>query len=113
MKREKIGRIVHIGNGLCRVIVKSERLAKELARYPDVELRAEDPKHLGWWLIFPERLLPVMKPAFKKTGIIITRRPEQLSLLNGMTENEPADEGVSGDDDPETEGTVHGEDPAG
>ena len=106
-----------IGNGLCRVIVRSEKLARELAAIPEVELRGDDAKHLGWWLIFPEHLRPVIEPVFTRRKPIITRRPEQTSFLDDLQvpENEPdpsdeLDELDEPDDAQENDG---GEDPPG
>ena len=51
MRRDRINTIVPIGNGLCRVIVRSEKLARELTRIPGVQLRAADAAELGLALI--------------------------------------------------------------
>jgi len=87
MQRDKVGKIVSIGNGLCRVIVRSERLAGELAKLPGVEVRADDAERLGWWIIFPEALRPLIEPVFRpqRKDIIFTEpEPEQMSLLDGL-----------------------------
>lgn len=85
MRREKVGKVVAIGNGLCRVIVRSEKLAARLGQIPGVEVRAEDTEHLGWWIIFPESLRSVIEPVFRpENRTIVTREPEQLSLLDGL-----------------------------
>lgn len=82
MRRDKAGVIVPIGNGLCRVIVRSGKLAERLRQIAGVEVRDEDAEHLGWWVIFPERLRPIIEPAFRaQLGTIVTRHPEQLSLF--------------------------------
>jgi hypothetical protein len=85
MRRDRIGKIVEIGNGLCRVIVRSERQARQLAELPDVQLIDQTADNLGWWLVFPSQLRPVIEPVFRTdVKTIITRRrsePEQLSLL--------------------------------
>ena len=84
MRRDRVGQVVSIGNGLCRVILRSEKLARELAELPDVELRDDDAKHLGWWLIFPESIKPVIESAFQQRRTITTRRPEQMSFLDEL-----------------------------
>ncbi len=82
MQREKVGKIVSIGGGLCRVIVRSQKVAERLKRIPGVEVRADDTEHLGWWIIFPESLRPVIEPAFRdRSRTIVTQHPEQLSLF--------------------------------
>jgi hypothetical protein len=89
MRREKVGKIVPIGQGLCRVIVRSEKLADRLGSVPGVQVRAEDTEHLGWWIIFPEEMRPLIEPVFRgKT--IVTDKPVQLNLIdeNALTEGE-------------------------
>ena len=110
MRREKVGQIVNIGGGLCRVIVRSEKLARKLAELPDVELHDEDSKHLGWWLIFPERLRPAIEPLFRQKTVFTSKRakPEQLSFFaseGDEAEEETPEHGEQGED--------CGEDPAG
>ena len=83
MRREKVGKVVAIGNGLCRVIVRSEKLAEQLRQIPGVEVRGEDAEHLGWWIIFPEELRRVIEPVFRhEARTIVTRAPAQLSLFD-------------------------------
>jgi len=103
MRREKVGQIVNIGGGLCRVIVRSEKLARKLAALPDVELHDEDSKHLGWWLIFPERLRPAIEPLFRQKTLVTRRppKPEQLSLLGDDSDGDEPDERDGGDADGE------------
>jgi len=92
MQRDRIGKIVAIGNGLCRVIVRSERKARQLAEIPDVQIIDQTADNLGWWLIFPERIRKILEPAFREeTKTIVTRRivePEQMSLLEELEERE-------------------------
>ncbi|HDS74565.1 MAG TPA: hypothetical protein ENN56_03400 [Firmicutes bacterium] len=66
MRRDKVNTIVSIGNGLCRVIVRSEKLARRLGRIPGVTLREDDAENLGWWVIFQEELRPIIEPVFEK-----------------------------------------------
>jgi len=82
MRRDKVGKIVNIGNGLCRVIVRSEKLAARLAEVPGVEVRAEDTEHMGWWIIFPEALRPLIEPVFTQSKTIVTQQATQLSLFD-------------------------------
>ena len=93
MRRENVGKIVSIGNGLCRVIARSEKLAERLKQIPGVEVRAEDTEHLGWWIIFPEALRPIIEPAFRDPSrTIVTRYPEQLSLFDLSSHDEDTGE---------------------
>ena len=111
MRRDRIGQIVNIGNGLCRVIVKNEKLARALAELPDVELKDDDVKHLGWWLIFPESMRPAIEPVFSQKKTITTKRPEQLSFLDEL--EFPADSPDNEDPWDEEEGQADAEDSAG
>ncbi len=115
MRREKIGQIVNIGGGLCRVIVRSEKLARRLAELPDVELHDEDSKHLGWWLIFPERLRPAIEPLFRQKTVMTRKpaKPEQLSFLPDDTQ-ESAEPGSANDaDNDDARSDTDGEDSSG
>ena len=115
MRREIVGRIVEIGNGLCRVIVRSERLARRLADIPDVRVIDETSDNLGWWLVFPDRLRPIIEPVFRReTKTIVTQRraePEQMSLLDVFDEHDgdPGGEACETED----EGSERGEDSPG
>ena len=94
MRRDRINTIVPIGNGLCRVIVRSEKLARELTRIPGVQLRDEDAAELGWWVIFPEELRELIEPAFRRDEKTIdTRRQktEQTSLLDTLQDDPDGD----------------------
>ena len=81
MQRDKVGKIVPIGKGLCRVIVRSRKLAERLSSVPGVEVRAQDAEYLGWWIIFPESMRALIEPVFREKTIV-TEHASQLSLLD-------------------------------
>ncbi|OQB40765.1 MAG: hypothetical protein BWY06_01050 [Candidatus Latescibacteria bacterium ADurb.Bin168] len=81
MQRDRVGKIVPIGKGLCRVIVRSRKLAERLSSVPGVEVRAQDAEYLGWWVIFPESMRALIEPVFREKTIV-TEHAAQLSLLD-------------------------------
>ena len=54
MPKLKAAEIVHIGQGLCRMTVKSKRLLSQCRRIPCVRIEEEDAEELGYRVIFPE-----------------------------------------------------------
>ena len=110
MRRDQVGNIVAIGNGLCRVIVRSERLAKRLAAIPDVRVIDETSDNLGWWLVFPEQMRPMFERLFReqiKTIHAGGPRDKQMPLFDDVPD-EAIEEGA-----PPGKGTERGEDPPG
>lgn len=93
MRRDKVGKVVPIGKGLCRVIVRSRKMAERLASVPGVEVRAQDTEILGWWIIFPEAMRPLIEPVFRERTIV-TEQLTQLSLLDEQDNEAGEDDGA-------------------
>ncbi len=93
MRRDRLNTIVSIGNGLCRVAVRSEKLARQLATIPGVRLREENADELGWWLVFPEELRQMIERVFVRKDVIIGRagRVEQASLIDELHDHPEGD----------------------
>lgn len=94
MRRDKLNTIVTIGNGLCRVITRNEKLARKLAALPNVQLRENDETNLGWWLIFPEEMRPLIAPVFTKREPPVqggSKRLRQASLFDDMRDHPDGD----------------------
>ena len=95
MRRDKVNTIVAIGNGLCRVIVRSEKLARRLGRIPGITLREDDAENLGWWVIFPEELRAIIEPVFEKDQQQVVRgrgkRLVQSSLFDDLRDHPDGD----------------------
>jgi hypothetical protein len=93
MRRDRLNTIVPIGNGLCRVVVRSEKLARQLATIPGVQLREENATELGWWLVFPEELRKMIEPVFVRKDVAQggKTRVEQASLIDELHDHPEGD----------------------
>ncbi|MDP6125541.1 MAG: hypothetical protein QGH20_07285 [Candidatus Latescibacteria bacterium] len=81
MRREQIGKVVEIGQGLCRVSVRSQQTRDRLAAVPGIRVEIEDAEYIGWRVIFPSEMRPMVERLFKKHPPIDTAPPTQLGLF--------------------------------
>lgn len=76
--------IVHIGQGLCRMTVKSKRLRSRCARIPGVRIEEEDAEELGYRIIFPEGLENLMRGLLRGTSRRKREKWEQMDLFREL-----------------------------
>ena len=67
-------KIVPIGKGMCRVVVRSKEKREKLSRIPDVKIDGDR-------VIFPESLAPIIKSALETRLKRDGQKPKQSELF--------------------------------
>ncbi len=67
-------KIISIGKGMCRVVVRSKEKRERLSRIPDVKIDGER-------VIFPESLAPSIKSALETRVKRERQKPKQSELF--------------------------------
>ena len=81
MPKLKQPKIVHIGQGLCRMTVRSKRLVSQCARVPGVRIEDEDAEELGYRVIFPEEMEKLIQGLLKGRPRQKREQGEQMDLF--------------------------------
>jgi len=78
MKRSP--QIVSIGQGLCRLTVRSAKQRDLYAKLPGVRIDDRDAEHLGFRVIFPERLRGLVQSTLEKERERAERAPRPVQM---------------------------------
>ncbi len=86
MKRSP--QIVAIGQGLCRLTVRSKKQRDLYARIPGVRIDDRDAEHLGFRVIFPERMRGLIQSTLEKERERAERAPRPVQMKLTLPEKQ-------------------------
>jgi hypothetical protein len=101
MKRSS--EIVSIGQGLCRLTVRSEKQRNLYAKIPGVRIDDRDAEHLGYRVIFPERMKGLIQSTLEKERERAEKAPRPVQMKLALPEKQ------EGGDKPRKKGKGRGE----
>lgn len=86
MKRQS--EIVAIGQGLCRLTVRSEKQRDLYARIPGVRIDDRDAEYLGYRVIFPERMKGLIQSTLEKERERAEKAPRPVQMKLTLPEKQ-------------------------
>jgi hypothetical protein len=80
--------IVSIGQGLCRLTVRSEKQRDLYARIPGVRIDDRDAEYMGYRVIFPERMRGLIQSTLEKERERAEKAPRPVQMKLTLPEKQ-------------------------